>query len=55
MLKILTIKVILMLAFTAAISFSCSKSKGTMADIIENVLEENQGIKIEITPQKELK
>jgi len=34
-------------------TWSCSRSKGTFADVIENVLEENQGIKIEFTPHKE--
>ena len=45
------IKIICTISLMATLG-SCSKSKGTFADVIENVLEENQGVKIEITPQK---
>jgi hypothetical protein len=37
-----------------SLGLSACSSKGSLSDIVENVLDENQGVSIDITPQKEL-
>jgi hypothetical protein len=49
------IKIICIIFVASSICSCSSKPKSDLSEITQQVLEENQGIKIEFTPQHEIK